>query len=435
MTELRNKRVTVAGLGHFGGGIEVARWLMAQGALVCVTDSKTADKLVESVRALDGLPIEFHLGGHRRDDFASVDLVVASPAIPPTNEYLAAAREAGVPVTTEIRLFLERCTIPVIAVTGSKGKSTTTSMLGQMLQQKYTVWVGGNIGGSLLPKLSLMKPGDLCVLELSSYMLEYLGAVNWSPHVAVVTMLTEDHLEWHGSAEAYLSAKQNIVRFQKPEDYSILPAGDSIAAQWAETTAAQVETYPNPSTPFFDLIIPGAHNQINAQGAYTAARVMNIDFESAQRAIADFKGLPHRLQLVHETDGGVRYFNDSIATIPEAAVAACESFPERHVIQIVGGSDKGLDLKLMCDQLPQHAKAVLCIGMLGDSLAGTMEQKDAECEVRRCGDLSTAMQHARELAEPGDVVLLSPGCASYDQFANFEERGERFADLARSLNV
>ncbi len=191
MEDPRGKRVTVAGLGRFGGGIEVSRWLAGQGARVLVTDRDPAEKLAESVKKLEGLPIEFRLGEHRAEDFTSADLVVTSPAIPPMNPYLQAATEAGVPVTTEIRLFIERCPCRrILGVTGTKGKSTTTAMLGEVLRTRFTTWVGGNIGGSLLDRLPRMQPDDLVVLELSSYMLEHLRPMRWSPHVAVVTMIS-----------------------------------------------------------------------------------------------------------------------------------------------------------------------------------------------------------------------------------------------------
>src|SRR5689334_10964258 len=214
--DLRDKRVTVAGLGHFGGGIEVSRWLVAQGAKVLVTDRDPPEKLKDSVEKLKGLPIEFRLGGHLEDDFTKCDLVVTSPALSPSNKYLAAARDAGVPVTTEIRLFIERCPGSRIAgVTGTKGKSTTATLLGMMLKTRHKTWVGGNIGGSLLEKAPEMSRDDLVVLELSSYMLEHLRPMRWSPHVAVVTMLTSDHVEWHGGVENYIDAKKNIVRDRK----------------------------------------------------------------------------------------------------------------------------------------------------------------------------------------------------------------------------
>jgi UDP-N-acetylmuramoylalanine--D-glutamate ligase len=432
MRDFQHKRVTVAGLGHFGGGITVARWLVSQGARVLVTDRDPPEKLVESVRELDGLPIEFHLGGHRVEDFSSADLVVTSPAIPPHNEFLAAARAAGVPITTEIRLFIERCPARIIGVTGTKGKSTTTALLGRMLSTKFRTHVGGNIGKSLLSELPEIKPDDLVVLELSSFMLEYLREARWSPHVAVVTMLAVDHVNWHGSAEAYLEAKKTIVKFQQPLDAAVLPEGLGHTAEFVRLTPARVVLFNTAGRPF-ELTIPGAHNQFNCRAAWAAAQVMGVEFETAQEAVRDFPGLPHRLELVHER-GGVRYFNDSIATIPEAAVAALESFPPRSVLQIVGGQDKGIPFTAMAAALCRRAKAVLCIGQTGPAIAALMADSPThQCApVYQCGDLATAMAQARRTAVPGDIVLLSTGCASYGQFQNFQERGEMFAALAHT---
>ncbi|WP_428939095.1 UDP-N-acetylmuramoyl-L-alanine--D-glutamate ligase [Fontivita pretiosa] len=437
MQEVRDKRVTVAGLGRFGGGIEVTRWLVAQGARVLVTDKDTPENLAESLKKLEGLPIELRLGEHRVEDFTNCDLVVASPAIPPTNEYLAAARRAGVPVTTEIRLFIERCPGTIIGVTGTKGKSTTAKLTELMLSRRYKTWLGGNFGGSLLPRLPEMCKTDLVVLELSSYMLEHLRPMQWSPHVAIVTMITQDHVSWHGSFEAYLDAKKNIVRFQRPDDVAVLSEENELSASFARETKARIVQYGLRGRKLFTLTIPGRHNQLNAQAAYAAADVFGVSWDEAQLAVRDFPGLPHRLQLVHQTPDGVRFVNDSIATIPEAAVAALESFPPKRVIQIVGGYDKGLPLGAMCAALTRHAKAVLCIGATGPAIAQTMAQADIPnaAAVYQCGDLPTAMKLARQIAAPGDVVLLSPGCASYDQFPNFEARGQAFTSLARQLDT
>src|SRR5688572_11369748 len=271
--KLNRTRVTVAGLGRFGGGIEVSRWLVAQGARVLVTDRDPAAKLADSVRKLDGLPIEFRLGEHREEDFTSTDLVVTSPAIPPHNPYLKAACDAGVPVTTEIRLFIERCPCTrVLGVTGTKGKSTTTAMLGEILRTRFTTWVGGNIGGSLLGKLPEMKPDDVVVLELSSYMLEHLRPMRWSPHVAVVTMVSPDHLEWHGSFDAYVDAKQNLVRFQTAGDVAVLNADDPRADAFAQAARGNVVRVRSRDEEPFALSLVGGHNQLNAQLAFAAAR-------------------------------------------------------------------------------------------------------------------------------------------------------------------
>ncbi len=424
MDDLRNKRVTVLGLGRFGGGIAVARWLSQQGARVLVTDQADEKSLADSVKQLDGLPIEFRLGeqNQRIDDFTDTDLVVTSPAVKPTSVFLRAAAGAGVPITTEICLFAERCPGRVIGVTGTKGKSTTTALLGKMLlNAHHPCYVGGNIGKSLLFDLPAMDERSNVILELSSYMLHYLGLRQWSPNVALVTMLGQDHLDWHGGADAYLDAKGNIARFQRQGDV-LVRRDDEISRQFVAREGVETKVYPDVSIPPFDLLLPGQHNQHNAQAAYLAS---GVPFDEAQRAVADFKGLPHRLEMVHET-GGVRYYNDSIATIPEAAVIACDAFDPGTVIQIVGGAPKpGLNWDAMCRHLAERCKRVLAIGAIGRELAA------------KCGNadyvetLDAAVARAGQLAVPGDVVLLSPGTASYDQFPNFEFRGQRFSELAR----
>jgi UDP-N-acetylmuramoylalanine--D-glutamate ligase len=431
MESLAGKRVTVAGLGRFGGGIAVTQWLCAQGAKVLVTDQENAEKLADSLKLLVGLPIDLRLGEHREEDFTSADLIVASPAIPLTNKYIQAARAAGKPLTTEIRLFIERCPAKIIGVTGTKGKSTATAMLGRLLETVAKTWVGGNIGKSLLADLEKISPGDLVVLELSSYMLEHLREARWSPHVALVTMISSDHLAWHGSSEAYVDAKRNIIRFQQADDVAVLNEDDAIAAGFALEAAGRVVLYGLKNRKKFDLLIPGAHNQLNVQGAFATASVFGVDFATAQKALAAFRGLPHRLELVHESRG-VKYYNDSIATIPDAAVAALQSFPSKKVIQIVGGYGD-MPITAMCAELVNRAKAVLCIGASGSAIADLLEESQSQHGTvsYRCGDLPTAVAMATRIAAPGDIVLLSTGFKSYDQFVNFEERGEKFAELVR----
>lgn len=433
LTSFYNKRITVAGLGHFGGGVAVSRWLAVQGARVLVTDKEPAEKFGEQIQQLAGLDIEFRLGEHRDDDFVSADLVVVNPAIPPSNPYLKVAVAAGVPITTEIGLFIERCPATILGVTGTKGKSTTTKLLSLMLEAKYKVWTGGNIGVSLLVNLPQIRKTDLVVLELSSFMLEHLRPMEWSPHVAVVNMITLDHIAWHGSEEAYVDAKRNIVRFQRPNDVAVLSEVNDRSASFSRDTVARVVKYGTARRRAFELAIPGHHNQLNAQAAFAAVDVMGVDWDDAQRAVRDFPGLPHRLQLVHTTENGVRFFNDSIATVPEAAVAALDSFPAKRVIQIVGGSDKGLSITAMCAALAERAKAVLCVGQMGVSVERTIGESPLtqRASVYACGDLATAVNMAKQIAAQGDVVLLSPGFASYDQFTNFQERGDQFARLAR----
>jgi UDP-N-acetylmuramoylalanine--D-glutamate ligase len=433
---LSGKKVTVAGLGQFGGGIAATQWLCAQGAIVLVTDRDSPEKLSESLEQIKGLPVTLRLGEHRVEDFTSADLVVASPAIAPGNPFLRAAREAGVPVSTEIRLFIERCPAAIIGVTGTKGKSTTTAMLGRMLATGFKTWVGGNIGKSLLPDLDRIQKTDLVVLELSSFMLEHLRELKWSPHVALFTIISADHLEWHGGLDAYLDAKKNLLRFQEPGDVAVLNEEDLMCATFAHEAPGKVLLYGTRNCRRFDLALPGGHNQLNAQGAFAAAGIYGIDWADAQKSLADFTGLPHRLQLIHE-EAGVKYIDDSIATIPDAAVAALNAFPSKKVIQIVGGYDKGLPITAMCGALIERAKAILCIGATGPRIAELLELSSSQSAAAayRCGDLATAVKIARGMAASGDIVLLSPGFSSHDQFVNFEKRGEMFANLVKQSIV
>jgi UDP-N-acetylmuramoylalanine--D-glutamate ligase len=331
-------------------------------------------------------------------------------------------------VTTEICLFWQRCENLLIGVTGTKGKSTTASMIAHILRSQRPCFLGGNIGGSLLEKLDeINRSGAPVVLELSSFMLHWLGQIQSSPAVAVVTMLSTDHLDWHGSPANYIDAKRNITRFQLPGE-TLVRRGDPVSRTFVAPAGVRLREYPDASVKPFDLIVPGAHNATNAQAAFLAVEAPGVlTWDHAQAALRTFIGLEHRLQLVHDA-GGVRFFNDSIATIPDAAVIACDSFEKGRVIQIVGGAVKeGLSWDAMCDHLAARCKKVLTIGTNGPALA------------KRCGaageyvaTLETAVLRAKELAQPGDVVLLSPGTASYDQYANYEKRGEAFANFARS---
>ena len=302
-----------------------------------------------------------------------------------------------------------------------------------MLETKYQTWVGGNIGRSLLVDLPRMSAEHLVILELSSYMLHYLKSLLWSPHVAVVTMLSRDHVEWHGSVETYLDAKLNIVRYQTADDIAVLNVSDPAAKTFVHTAASKVIDYGSERRAI-SLQLPGKHNQLNAQAALAAAMALGVSFDAAEDAVQDFVGLPHRLQVVHQFQG-VTWINDSIATIPEAAAAALRAFPAGRVIQIVGGSDKQLPMNTMIDALAGHAKAVLCIGETGPVIGAALRAKSSTNQpfIHDCGNLATAVVTARSIAESGDVVLLSTGYASYDQFQNFEKRGEMFATLARSI--
>jgi UDP-N-acetylmuramoylalanine--D-glutamate ligase len=456
--ELRGRKVTVVGLGRFGGGLGAARYALGQGAQVTVTDLKGPDELAESVVALEDEPVTMHLGGHREEDFREADVVIVSPAVPKDSPMLAVAREAGAALTSEMNLFLEQCPARVAAVTGSAGKSTTAALLARALAARYRVHFGGNIGRSLLQALPEIEPADLVCLELSSFQLEDAAALKWSPHVAVVTNLSPNHIDRHGSMAAYAAAKQNILRFQTADDFAVLPAAPDDAepddfgvSGWDALTRARVLRFSARQRPgdgaclegdraviALDgrreevplgsaLRLPGRHNATNFLAAALAARLAGVPLAETAEATCGFTGLPHRLVLAAEI-GDVAYYDDSKATTPAAARVALEAFGDRPVIAIAGGYDKRIDLRPLADALVRHAKAVMLIGQTAPALAEMLAARGhPHSEV--AGTLERAVARIAETARPGDVVLLSPGHASWDQFASYEERGERFAML------
>ena len=430
---LAGKRVTVVGLGRFGGGLGVTRWLCGQGARVTVSDKAAADKLEQSIAALAGLDVALHLGSHDERDFLGADLLVVNPAVPKDLPLLAAAEKAGIPRTTEMNLFLQRCIAPVVAITGTVGKSTTTAMIGAVLAARLATHVGGNIGRSLLGELDRIAGDHVVVLEISSFQLDDLPLVGVGPHVGVVTNLAPNHLDRHGTMAAYAEAKKNIFRFQSPGDVLILNAACEATMSWRDEAPSRVEFF-DPAGPPFDLSIPGTHNQANAQAAWAAARQFGVDRPAAAEALRSFPGLPHRLQFVSLTRG-VRYYDDSKCTTPEGATVAIEAFEPRKAVVIVGGYDKGAAFDRLGAALARRAKAVVAIGATRDKIIAAVEaaRHGPLPRVIAAGTFAEAVSAANAQARAGDVVLLSPACASYDMFTNYEQRGETFVNLVAGL--
>ena len=427
--DLAGKRVVVMGLGRFGGGLGACRYAAAQGAKVLVTDLAPARDLEPTLADLQGLDLAYRLGHHVVEDFATADVVIVNPAVDPrANSYLKAAQDAGAVITSEIRLLVQQLDrARTLGVTGTTGKSTVTAMIGHIfanLRTTNAVHVGGNLGGSLLDRLVRIRHGDWIVLELSSYMLEGLGLDGWSPHIAVLTNFWPNHLDRHGTMAAYAAAKQWIFANQRAGDLAVLdgqqdrPSGlgplDVVRIEWANSHAQELA-----------LSVPGAHNRDNAALACAAAACAGSNRQEAWGALASFKGLEHRLELV-ACRGRVRYYNDSKSTTPQSAMTAIMSFPAGRVHIILGGYDKGSDLTQLAHSAADHCASLYTIGDTGDAIARAANGRSARVE--RCGSLPRAVRQATNRARPGDVVLLSPGCASWDQFENYQQRAQVFVE-------
>ncbi len=435
----------VMGLGHFGGGIAVSRWLIQQGGQVTVTDEAPPEKLAESLRELEGLPITFHLGGHDPGDLDACDLLVVSPAVPKERSpFVAEAVRRGIPLTSEMNLFIERCRARrIVGITGSAGKSTTTAMLGSILEAALPGgggprgWVGGNIGRSLLLELDVIQSQDVVALELSSFQLEDLGRMRWSPQLALITNIQPNHLDRHGTLEAYADAKMNIVRYQSADDAVYISEDDEALAERVRAVGAagRLVRYDFDSGFTNVLRLPGRHNRANAAGAVALARGLGIPDDQIRRGLAKFAGLPHRLELVGEADG-VRYFNDSKSTTAESTQIALDAF-EEPVVMLVGGRGKGAPFDELSRHLAERAKAVVPYGetraIFEEQVRRFARQMGREVAVRPAESFEEAVQLGRELATAGDVVVLSPACTSYDLFSNYEERGDTFRRLVQEM--
>ncbi|HZE97082.1 MAG TPA: UDP-N-acetylmuramoyl-L-alanine--D-glutamate ligase [Planctomycetota bacterium] len=450
--ELAEKRVTVLGLGLFGGGLGVARFLVSQGARVTVTDAKSETELRESVEQLRPLPVTLRLGGHDERDFRDADLVVVNPAVPETHPMLKLARA----LDTEMNLFFKLCCAGrIVGVTGSNGKTTTTTLVGEILKKHpQRVWVGGNIGVSLLDALPEVRPEDLVVLELSSFQLENLGTLGRSPHVGAVLNLSPNHLDRHGTMENYIAAKRQIVA-HPPGDVKILNWDDPVARGFASASPSRSFYFSLREAPPDGVLarnetlehvdaaidvsrrrIPGWFNLANMAAAslLTApAAVGGWSAEQWRAACMDvfnsFPGVEHRLEFVAEK-GGVKYYNDSKATDAEATIAALDTLPGPFVL-ILGGFDKKTPWEAFARAVAEKpVRAAVLMGQTAPAIEAALRASARVPEIVRVGTIDDAVRFP---ARPGETVLLSPACASWDMFRNFTERGQRFKALVAAL--
>ncbi len=447
--DLANKRVLVVGLGR--SGVASALFLQARGACVTVSDAKPQDQLGEDIPVLLDHGIVVETGGHGDRTFRGQDLIVVSPGVPVDSPPLVQARALGEPVIGEIELASRFLPKNIVAITGSNGKTTTTTLAGEIVAAGgFPTVVGGNIGTPAISLVERAKADTVVVLEVSSFQLETIQT--FRPKVAVVLNITPDHLDRHRTFAAYTDAKARIFENQQADDFAVLNAADPTCVELAGRTKAQVfwfsrkeevkkGAFVHDGRMLFrdsnrqrevmlvsEIPLKGAHNLENTLAAVCVGALLGCETERIRNAVHSFKAVEHRLEFVAAIRG-VEFYNDSKATNVDATIKALESFPA-NVHLILGGKDKDSDYTLLNDLLRQRVKRVYTIGAAADKIESQIR---GAAEIDHAGTLETAIMRAAAVAEAGDVVLLAPACASFDQFRNYEHRGRVFKEVVRGL--
>jgi UDP-N-acetylmuramoylalanine--D-glutamate ligase len=449
LMDLKDKRVLVVGLGK--SGVASALFLKKHGARVTVSDSKPEAELRDEILLLLDQGITVETGGHGDRTFRGQDLIVVSPGVPFDAPQLEQARALGEPVIGEIELAAQFLPGPIVAITGSNGKTTTTTLAGEIIAAGgFHVLVGGNIGTAAVTFADQAEPSTWTVLEVSSFQLETI--VSFRPRIAVILNITPDHLDRHKTFDNYVNAKARIFENQQPEDFTVLNADDPTTTELASRTRGhmfwfsrkkEVENgaFVRGGNVFFrdgnnqrevmlvsEIPLKGAHNVENVLAGVAIGMLAGCQPAQIREAVRNFKAVEHRLEFV-ATVAGVDYYNDSKATNVDATIKALESFPA-NIHLILGGKDKGSDYSVLNDLLRQRVKRVYTIGAAAEKIE---TQIAGAAEIVPSQTLDRAVRHASESAAPGDVILLAPACASFDQFQNYEHRGRVFKETVKSL--
>jgi UDP-N-acetylmuramoylalanine--D-glutamate ligase len=449
--DLKDKRVLVVGLGK--SGVASALFLKEHGARVTVSDTKSPDQLRDEIPLLLDHGIAVETGGHGERTFRGQDLIVVSPGVPVDAKPLMQARASGEPVIGEIELAAQHLPGPIVAITGSNGKTTTTTLTGEILTTGgLPTLVGGNIGTPAISLVGKAKPETVVVLEVSSFQLETIQT--FRPKVAVVLNITPDHLDRHRTFQAYVDAKTRIFENQQPSDFAVLNEDDETCRTLGDRTRAQVFRFSRKKEVnqgawvrdgqivfrdgrgqrevmlVSEIPLKGAHNVENVLAGVCSGMLMGCDAELIRKAVREFKAVEHRLEYV-ATVKGVEYYDDSKATNVDATIKALESFPA-NIHLILGGKDKGSDYTVLNDLLRQRVKRVYTIGAAAEKIESHIK---GAAEIVHAETLDNAVRRAAAVAHAGDIVLLAPACASFDQFQSYNHRGRVFKEVVHSLEV
>jgi UDP-N-acetylmuramoylalanine--D-glutamate ligase len=449
--QIEGKRALVVGLGK--SGVAAALFLRAHGARVTVSDSKSETQLSKEIPALLDKGVIVETGGHGERTFRDQDLIVLSPGVPIDTPQLTQARTVGTPIIGEVELASQFLRGPILAITGSNGKTTTTSLVGEILaKSQLQTQVGGNIGTPVTDMIPNSTPNTWNVLEVSSFQMETIQT--FRPKIAAILNITPDHLDRHGSFAAYTAAKARIFENQTADDMVVLNADDPTCVELSAKVPSKVYWFGGRERagngafvraagifwrngakelevlPLTDISLKGAHNLENVLAAVAVSMLAGCKADDVRRAVKEFKAVEHRLEYV-ATIAGVAYYNDSKATNVDAAIKAIESFPANlHII--LGGKDKGSDYAVLNPLLAIRAKRVYTIGAAAQKIESQIKLPSS-IQIISAGTLETAVRLASETAASGDIVLLSPACASFDQFENYQHRGRTFKQLVMAL--
>ena len=437
----KNKKVVVMGLGLNGGGVGVAKFFCRQGARVLVTDLQAKEQLQNSIDELKNFKVEFALGGHRDEDFKNADLIIKNPAVPPDSRYLKIANEYKISIRSDIDIFFDICKAPIIGVTGTKGKTTTATLIYLFLKTKYPKTIlAGNMGISPLKILPKINRSSKVVLELSSFELEDLRK---SPHISVITSLFPDHLNRYKNFDDYVEAKKIIFKHQTRNDFLVLNFDDPKVAKLADEATARVRFFSKkepfvPIIPKSKLKIFGDENISNICAAIEVAKIFRISQKNINKVLLNFKGVKNRQEFVAEKNG-VKYFNDTAATNPDSAIFGIRTFRQRFpvgsLILIAGGVDKNLEYANLALEIK---KSVRCLVLLPGSASDILEKEILSAKIENLkivpvNSMREAVLIASKEAKSGDVVLLSPASASFNLFKNEFDRGDKFKDVVNKL--
>lgn len=457
MEDFKGKKVLIFGLGLNDGGLGMTEFFLEQGAIVTITDGKSEEELKPTLEKLAKYKdrITLHLGGHIESDFISNDIIVRNPAIKPNNKYLQIARDAGKKIEMEMSLFHRLAPCKIVGITGTKGKSTTSTLICEFLKKKYgeKVLLGGNIGKSAIRELPRLTKDDIAVLELSSFQLDAMGENKQSPDIAVVTNIYEDHLDWHGNLDEYIEAKKNICKYQDKDGVLVVNLDSERASAFLDEYThrgirsslqdKKSEYYMDNNLDVYEkgekllnianIPLQGTHNHYNILGAIATARKLGVEVSDIMSILKDFQGVEGRQQFVREIRG-VKFYNDTTATSVEAMVAMLDRFKDQSgkIVMIAGGMDKGLDYSKVVEKMKKQLKTlVLFEGTASEKIADLMNGQDYV--YKYYGTLEGAVDKALELATSGDMVILCPGATSFNMFLNEFDRGAKYVNYVNSL--